>query len=272
MDYCHACHRYLNGALACAGCGTPAEYLAAAPAAAVPVSVPEGGAGAGAGAGAGDRAGRAAGDPYAPEGPADELSVVLGGAYQGRGQARGAARRKAVQRRRRRTALTAGLGLLVAAGGAVLLGQMTAGPDVQDRASTVLLQEDSGPQEPEPEPTGTSGVETVAPSLGQAPKASARPGRAARTTTGSGAPDPGVSEAPEPDGTEASAEPTASATGPSPGGSASPRPSSKKSGKPKSTSSGGASPTSSTSQSPRPVPTPSPSPTKECQWWQFFGC
>ncbi|WP_143608457.1 SCO2400 family protein [Streptomyces sp. CB03234] len=27
MDYCHQCQRHLNGALACAGCGTPAEEL-----------------------------------------------------------------------------------------------------------------------------------------------------------------------------------------------------------------------------------------------------
>ncbi|MFE2310481.1 hypothetical protein ACFXA9_31035, partial [Streptomyces sp. NPDC059411] len=27
MNYCPACRRHLNGALACAGCGTPAEYL-----------------------------------------------------------------------------------------------------------------------------------------------------------------------------------------------------------------------------------------------------
>lgn len=27
MDYCHHCQRHLNGALACAGCGTPAEEL-----------------------------------------------------------------------------------------------------------------------------------------------------------------------------------------------------------------------------------------------------
>ncbi|MEU7567187.1 hypothetical protein AB0A99_14440, partial [Streptomyces fradiae] len=25
MDYCHLCRRHLNGALACAGCGRPAE-------------------------------------------------------------------------------------------------------------------------------------------------------------------------------------------------------------------------------------------------------
>src|SRR4051794_30044744 len=29
MDYCHACRRHLNGALACPGCGTPVEGLRA---------------------------------------------------------------------------------------------------------------------------------------------------------------------------------------------------------------------------------------------------
>ncbi|MFD8551488.1 hypothetical protein ACFV08_07785, partial [Streptomyces fradiae] len=27
MDYCHLCRRHLNGALACAGCGRPAEVV-----------------------------------------------------------------------------------------------------------------------------------------------------------------------------------------------------------------------------------------------------
>uniref|UniRef100_UPI003B976D62 SCO2400 family protein n=1 Tax=Streptomyces prasinus TaxID=67345 RepID=UPI003B976D62 len=31
MDYCHPCRRHLNGALACPGCGTPAETLPARP-------------------------------------------------------------------------------------------------------------------------------------------------------------------------------------------------------------------------------------------------
>ncbi|MYT70953.1 MULTISPECIES: hypothetical protein [unclassified Streptomyces] len=29
MDYCHPCHRHLNGALACPGCGTPADAVRA---------------------------------------------------------------------------------------------------------------------------------------------------------------------------------------------------------------------------------------------------
>ncbi|KIF00403.1 hypothetical protein PL81_41420, partial [Streptomyces sp. RSD-27] len=41
MNYfCPACQRHLNGALACAGCGTPAEYLAA-PAPGAPAPAPE---------------------------------------------------------------------------------------------------------------------------------------------------------------------------------------------------------------------------------------
>ncbi|WP_441349432.1 SCO2400 family protein, partial [Streptomyces sp. 8L] len=31
MDYCDRCRRHLNGALACAGCGTPAEDLRTGP-------------------------------------------------------------------------------------------------------------------------------------------------------------------------------------------------------------------------------------------------
>ncbi|MER7187703.1 hypothetical protein ABT404_51015, partial [Streptomyces hyaluromycini] len=46
MDYCHPCRRHLNGALACAGCGTPIETLrasareAAAPGPALPGETP----------------------------------------------------------------------------------------------------------------------------------------------------------------------------------------------------------------------------------------
>ncbi|MEB3965173.1 hypothetical protein OKJ48_33855, partial [Streptomyces kunmingensis] len=29
MDYCHPCRRHLNGALACPGCGTPADAVRA---------------------------------------------------------------------------------------------------------------------------------------------------------------------------------------------------------------------------------------------------
>ncbi|MEV0982190.1 hypothetical protein [Streptomyces sp. NPDC049915] len=29
MDFCHSCHRHLNGALACPGCGVPVDQLRA---------------------------------------------------------------------------------------------------------------------------------------------------------------------------------------------------------------------------------------------------
>ncbi|MFF2776506.1 hypothetical protein ACFVU3_16505 [Streptomyces sp. NPDC058052] len=44
MDYCHACRRYLNGALACAGCGTPVERLRYDTPHALPHSAPHEGA------------------------------------------------------------------------------------------------------------------------------------------------------------------------------------------------------------------------------------
>uniref|UniRef100_UPI003F8FCDC0 SCO2400 family protein n=1 Tax=Streptomyces sp. st140 TaxID=1828052 RepID=UPI003F8FCDC0 len=52
MDYCHPCRRHLNGALACAGCGTPAEALG-------PYAIPA-------------PAGPAPDEPYGTARPADE--------------------------------------------------------------------------------------------------------------------------------------------------------------------------------------------------------
>ncbi|MEU2544542.1 hypothetical protein ABZ618_03720 [Streptomyces roseolus] len=59
MDYCHACRRHLNGALACAGCGTPVERLRYDTPQAPPHPAPH------EGAEAPDPYG--AGRPYAPE-------------------------------------------------------------------------------------------------------------------------------------------------------------------------------------------------------------
>ncbi|NED03797.1 hypothetical protein G3I55_19255, partial [Streptomyces sp. SID6648] len=55
MDYCHPCRRHLNGALACAGCGTPAEALG-------PYAVPA-------------PAGPAPDEPYGTATPADETDA-----------------------------------------------------------------------------------------------------------------------------------------------------------------------------------------------------
>ncbi|WP_432079312.1 SCO2400 family protein [Streptomyces sp. YPW6] len=94
MDYCHPCRRHLNGALACAGCGTPAEALGpcAMPAATGPA--PEGLHGPAAPADGADRHRRTRRDarreaarspaaaPHAGPAPApgDGLAAVTGGA------------------------------------------------------------------------------------------------------------------------------------------------------------------------------------------------
>ncbi|MGW1768952.1 SCO2400 family protein [Streptomyces sp. NPDC002073] len=155
MDYCHACRRHLNGALACAGCGTPAEYLTAGPA------------------------------PGAAELPAVELAAPppVFADYSGAGRADARRRRTAGHRRRRRGALTVGLGLLFAAGGSLAVAALTVEGDRSDRAATVVQQEEVGsrqPQAPEtfgaptslpagpgtdtPTPTGTAGADEPDPS------------------------------------------------------------------------------------------------------------
>ncbi|PWS46322.1 hypothetical protein DLE01_34995, partial [Streptomyces sp. FT05W] len=68
MDYCHPCQRHLNGALACAGCGTPADAL-------VPFAVPA------------DRPGRDA-EPAGTASEADEANHHRWSYVPGRGRRR----------------------------------------------------------------------------------------------------------------------------------------------------------------------------------------
>ncbi|MEJ8644488.1 hypothetical protein WKI68_30625 [Streptomyces sp. MS1.HAVA.3] len=134
MNYCHACRRHLNGALACAGCGTPAEYLIpAAPAAA---SVP----------GPAVEAPVAAAPTALADVYADSLVVL-----SAPNERRAGARRRATHRRRRRTVLTIALGVLIALGGSLAVARMTAEGEGTDRAAKVVLTDD-GPQQPAPLP------------------------------------------------------------------------------------------------------------------------
>ncbi|MFI8274108.1 hypothetical protein ACIGBH_04210 [Streptomyces sp. NPDC085929] len=238
MDYCHACRRHLNGALACAGCGTPAEYLPPAAAGGPPVPAA----------------------PYGsarPEEPADPFAdsiVVLSGAHSGRA----GARRRATHRRRRRTMLTVGLGLVLAIGGTVSLARIITEGQKTDRAAEVVLTDGNGPQDPAPLPSGKA--TPGAPAALKPVKAS---GAAKAIAGGTQSAGPGASAegTPEP-GPSASASasgktgPTKGVTGhgPSvkPGQSGKPSPS-----------------TSGTAQPPSPTPSPSPTPTKGCFLWVF---
>ncbi|MEU9006881.1 hypothetical protein AB0D15_34405, partial [Streptomyces sp. NPDC048551] len=129
MNYCPACRRHLNGALACAGCGTPAEYLMpAAPPGPAEAQPPQ---------------------PALAEVFADSL-VVLSSPQGGRA---GNRRRAVTQRRRRRTVLAVGLGLLLATGGSMAVARIVTDGGGVDRAAEVVLTDDAGPKRPDPLPS-----------------------------------------------------------------------------------------------------------------------
>ncbi|MER7465055.1 hypothetical protein [Streptomyces sp. NPDC097981] len=235
MDYCHACRRHLNGALACAGCGTPLEYLPP-PAPGVPA---------------------APASPYEPARPepanpfADSV-VVLSGGHQGRA----GSRRRSADRRRRRTVLTIGLGLALAVGGTLALARIVTEGQKTDRAAEVVLTDGNGPQDPAPLPSGKSAP--AAPSALKPVKASgtAKTTAGATKTAGAGAsaagtPQPGPSASASASGKTG---PTQGATGPGP----SVKPG--RSGKPTPSGSGTA----------PPPPVPSPTPTTGGCWFIFF--
>ncbi|MFI1152112.1 hypothetical protein [Streptomyces sp. NPDC020817] len=244
MDYCHACRRHLNGALACAGCGTPVEYLPpAAPAAPGASAVP----------GAPHGSPRSGGDGFPADPFADSL-VVLSGADRG---GRAGSRRRATHRRRRRTLLTLGLGLVLAAGGTVVLARIVAEGQKTDRAAEVVLTDGNGPQDPGPLPSGkgtppapTALKPVKASGSAKAGASSAQPAGPGASAEGSAQPGPTVSAS-----ASGRTGPTKGATGPGP----SVRPS--QSGKPSPSASGSAQP---------PSPSPTPAPTKTGCWFIFF--
>ncbi|MFJ3878190.1 hypothetical protein ACIPW5_12090 [Streptomyces sp. NPDC090077] len=181
MNYfCPACQRHLNGALACAGCGTPAEHLVvAAPSAPAPGAGPQ---------------------PALAEVFADSL-VVLSSPHEGRADTR---KRAATRRRRGRGVLALGLGLVLATGGSMAVARIVGDDEGVDRADKVVLT-DSGPKQPDELPSVAGPSVPAVP-----PKAS---GGAAKTARPSGSPSGSATPS-------ASASASASAATPSQKGSA----------------------------------------------------
>ncbi|WP_234042573.1 SCO2400 family protein [Streptomyces marianii] len=240
MDYCHQCRRHLNGALACAGCGTPAEELRhfhpASVATESEVVVELAG-------------------PHGDEGRPPAGRRRAGG--QGRRTRKAAGTRRA-RRKRGRKVLIGALGLALAAGAlslAELARESSGGGDdtaveVREQESLEVddIPEPTGSAEPPPGPSAVSEPPTTS-------SATARPtgsvGRGStRPTVEASAPQEEPSEsdpvAPDPsddDGT------------PSPSGDPSQQPS--KSAPPP-------------PPPPAAEPAPSPTPTKDC--WLIFWC
>ncbi|MEV4915715.1 hypothetical protein AB0K47_02675 [Streptomyces tirandamycinicus] len=239
MDYCDQCRRHLNGALACAGCGTPAEELRR----------------------------------FRPASAAAESDVVveLGGPYTdgggppaGRRRTRKAGGARRARRKRGRKVLLGTLGLALAAGAlslAELARESSGGGDdtsveVREQESLEVddIPEPTGSAEPPPqpsevsEPPATSSV-TARPS-GSVGRGSLRPTVEA-TVPAEGPADPAESAPAEPDPRDDGA--------PSPTGDPSQQPSQSQEPSP-----------SSPPPPPAAEPTPSPTPTKTC--WLIFWC
>ncbi|MFE9455760.1 hypothetical protein [Streptomyces californicus] len=149
MDYCHPCRRHLNGALACAGCGTPAQALspwASAEAAEATGPAPEGAYG-------------AASPADAPGGRPPSRRAAPRASRPGARGPRPGARRRAARgghRRRGRTVLFGALGLLLAAG-ALSLTELAMEPDRDDSAAEFVRDAPAGPTEAAPtEPSATA--------------------------------------------------------------------------------------------------------------------
>ncbi|MDX2620424.1 hypothetical protein AB0K64_02330 [Streptomyces sp. NPDC053741] len=232
MDYCHPCQRHLNGALACAGCGTPADAL-------VPFAVPA------------DRPGRDA----EPARAASQAFDATGRRRRARGETRRRGRR--THRRRGRALLLTAVGVVLALG-ALSLAELAMEPGGDSGASEYVSEATSSATEPLPsassgtEPDGPAPVDapTVVPvtdshsatatdgpagdaaATGAAPRTSAPPAASASTS------DPAT---PDPEVTGPPAEPSDPATP-----SADP-----------------------TEPEPSDEPTPTPSPTETCRWWIF---
>ncbi|MCX5343784.1 SCO2400 family protein [Streptomyces atratus] len=250
MDYCHPCQRHLNGALACAGCGTPAEALShyATPAFSghepdaereAPAPSPPGGR---------RRRGRGAAQPARGTHGSHRPDRRAGA--QGRG--------RRTHRRRGRTALLVALGVVLAAG-ALSLAELAIEPKGDDGASDYVRESTSVTTEPTPDPSASDAVEPPGPVGGPSvlPATDSHPADAtgAGAATGSARTEGSAASAPASTAPSASAEPS---SGPTAGGTP---------GDP----SGSARPSDEPTKSTPPAsPTPTPTPTESCWWIPWF--
>ncbi|GAA2476793.1 SCO2400 family protein [Streptomyces gobitricini] len=268
MDYCHQCQRHLNGALACAGCGTPVEELRH------------------------DDPQTFAADHVYELDRDEELPPA--GPRRARGQARRAQpsrRARPVGRRarkRRGRKLLVGAGALVLAAGLLSLAELAIEHPGEDGAATAVRQEDQAFPEPRPEqPEGSARPDDPSPVKEPVATATSTPDG---PEDGSGAVEKGPGASSGAPGASASAPADGSATGPS-----DPRPSADPEepgtpgapdeddpapgdppteepetpdnpGKPGET--GSARPTPA--NPPPTEPTPAPTPTESCDWFLWW--
>lgn len=244
MDFCQPCQRHLNGALACAGCGTPAEALS-------PYAAPA---------------------PFGHEPDARDEKAAPPPPAGRRRRGHGAARPRRGRRgrsRRGRTVLLALLGVVLAAG-ALSLAELGLEPDGDGGGSDYVREATSVTTEPVPEPSGSEEARPPAPvdvspgSPSAVPAGGARPSGATRTTREAGATRaedaPATPAAPAPASSSAPAEPPVTSDGPSdPGGTQDEGPSP-------------SAPPAPPAPAPTPTPTPSPTPSDGDGCWFLWFC
>ncbi|MFF0071915.1 hypothetical protein [Streptomyces sp. NPDC005494] len=233
MDYCHPCRRHLNGALACAGCGTPADALS--PFAALA-----------------DRPGR----DVEPAAEPPEASDATGHRRRARGASRRRGRR--THRRRGRALLLTVAGVVLALG-ALSLAELAMEPGGDSGASEYVSEATSSATEALP--SASSSAETGEPGPVDAPtvvpvtdshsaKATATDGPGGGRTTGAAPPAPTSAQAPVTASAPASPDPDAT-------------------GSPAEPSEPGTPSAEPTPPEPSQEPEPTPSPTETCRWWIF---
>ncbi|MFD9287684.1 hypothetical protein ACFWBV_05085 [Streptomyces sp. NPDC060030] len=231
MDYCHPCQRHLNGALACAGCGTPADALA-------PYAV------------VAEHSSRAA----EPAGETPEAADAGGHRRRARGATRRRGRR--THRRRGRALLLTAVGVVLALG-ALSLAELAMEPGGDSGASEYVSEATSSATEPfpsassstEPDEPGPVDAPTVAP-VTDSHSATATEGPVVDGATGA------ASQAPAP--VETSASVPAPVT-----------PDPEVTGSPAEPPGPGTPSADPTQPEPSEEPTPTPTPTETCRWWIF---
>ncbi|WP_031070015.1 SCO2400 family protein [Streptomyces sp. NRRL S-118] len=285
MDFCHQCQRHLNGALACAGCGTPAEelrhvdpHLSAADDLVIELRRDE------------------EMPPAAPRRARSQAAARSGTSRSedGDGPRAGARRRGRPAgrraRRRRGRKLVIGLSALVLAAGALSLAELAMEHPGEDGAATAVQQDDTvetaqpAPDRPSGDdelPDGPSPVNEPVAATSASPDpsddASAGTGRPSGGPSASGSPgtpSPGAS-APGADGEPGvPGEPGASGGPDSPGEPGDPAPGKPAPGDPDPGNGGepggGQQPPSDPDPDPGPPSEPTPTPTETCDWFLWW--
>lgn len=265
MDYCHPCQRHLNGALACAGCGTPAEalshYAAPAPLGHEPDARDE--AAAPSRPGGRRRRGHDAARTERVAAPAGHGGHGSGRPRRGEERDARPRRGRRARSRRGRTVLLALLGVALAAG-ALSLAELATEPDGGDGASDYVRESASVTTAPAPEPPASDAVEPPGPvetPAGSPPvvlTTDAHPSSAPRTDR----PRPEATTAPAPAATaEVSGPPSEQPATPSAGPS-----------EPDGTGDEPSRPPASEPPTPTPTPPPTPTPSPSDTCWFLWFC